>query len=130
MKVCTYNEFEYCKVFGYYFDVCEYYYVNLNHVWIWIVFKFEIFKYSCNLYLSNGIGWLKLADTKDSLPHPEQRIFGVCVMTADTKDRSTAVYITNGLFFVSHKGYRIHWSAPKTGYQLTLKIIFVVVTSS
>jgi hypothetical protein len=32
MKVCTYNEFEYCKVFGYYLNVCECYYVNLNHV--------------------------------------------------------------------------------------------------
>jgi hypothetical protein len=30
MKVCTYNEFEYCKVFDYYLNVCEYYYVNLK----------------------------------------------------------------------------------------------------
>jgi hypothetical protein len=33
-----------------------------------------------------GVGLLKLTDTKDSLPHPAQRIFGVsCVMTVDTK---------------------------------------------
>jgi hypothetical protein len=34
MKVCTYNEFEYCNVFDYYLNVyiCEYYYVKLNHV--------------------------------------------------------------------------------------------------
>jgi hypothetical protein len=32
MKVCTHNEFEYCKVFGYYLNVCKYYYVNLNPV--------------------------------------------------------------------------------------------------
>jgi hypothetical protein len=31
MKLCTYNEFEYCKVFGY-LSVCKYYYVNLNPV--------------------------------------------------------------------------------------------------
>jgi hypothetical protein len=30
--VCTYNKFEYYKVFGYYLNVCEYYYVNLNPV--------------------------------------------------------------------------------------------------
>jgi hypothetical protein len=36
-----------------------------------------------------GVGWIKLADIKDSLPHPEQRIFGVsCVMTADINDGS------------------------------------------
>jgi hypothetical protein len=37
-------------------------------MWSWIVyeFEFEIFKYGCNLYLSNGVGWLKLADIKDS----------------------------------------------------------------
>jgi hypothetical protein len=69
-------------------------------------FELEIFKYSCNLYLSNGVGWLKLADTKDCLSHLEQRIFGVSyVMTTDTK---------NSLFFVSHKGYQIQWPAPKT----------------
>jgi hypothetical protein len=28
-------------------------------------FEFEIFKYNYNLYLLNGVGWLKLADTKD-----------------------------------------------------------------
>jgi hypothetical protein len=32
MKVCTYNKFEYCKLFGYYLNICEYYYVNLNPV--------------------------------------------------------------------------------------------------
>jgi hypothetical protein len=32
MKVSIYNEFEYCKVFVYYLNVCEYYYVNLNLV--------------------------------------------------------------------------------------------------
>jgi hypothetical protein len=32
MKVCTYNEFEYYKVFDYYLNIYEYYYVNLNHV--------------------------------------------------------------------------------------------------
>jgi hypothetical protein len=70
---------------------CEYYYVNLNPVWIWIMyeFKFEIFKYSCNLYLSNSVDWLKLADTKDNLPHPMQTIFGVgYVKTVDTKNQS------------------------------------------
>jgi hypothetical protein len=48
-------------------------YMNLNHVWMSILyeFEFEIFKYNFNLYLSNGVDWLKLADTKDSLPHPE-----------------------------------------------------------
>jgi hypothetical protein len=52
-------------------------------------FEFEIFKYSCNLYLSNGVSWLKLADTKYSLPHLEQKIFGIdYIMTADTKDGS------------------------------------------
>jgi hypothetical protein len=30
--VCKYNEFEYCKVFGYYLNVCKQYYVNLNPV--------------------------------------------------------------------------------------------------
>jgi hypothetical protein len=28
-------------------------------------FEFEIFKYSCNLYVLNGAGWLKLADIID-----------------------------------------------------------------
>jgi hypothetical protein len=52
-------------------------------------FKFKIFKYSCNLYLSNGVGWLKLVDTKYSLPHPAQTIFDVgCVRTTDTKNKS------------------------------------------
>jgi hypothetical protein len=33
MKVCTYNEFEYCKVFGYYLNVCEFEsFMNLNLV--------------------------------------------------------------------------------------------------
>jgi hypothetical protein len=32
MKVCTYNEFEYCKVFNYYLNV---------YMWIWIMYKFE-----------------------------------------------------------------------------------------
>jgi hypothetical protein len=33
MKVCTYNEFEYCKVFDYYLNVCEFEScMNLNHV--------------------------------------------------------------------------------------------------
>jgi hypothetical protein len=34
-------------------------------MWIWIMyeFEFEIFKYICNLYLSNGVVWVKLADT-------------------------------------------------------------------
>jgi hypothetical protein len=41
--------------------------------------------------------------------------------------RSTAVDTKHGPFFVSHKGYRIHWLAPKTGYQPTLKIVFIVV---
>jgi hypothetical protein len=51
------------------------------------MYEFEIFKYTCNLYLSNGVGWLRLADTKDSFPHPTQMIFGVgCVRTADTKN--------------------------------------------
>jgi hypothetical protein len=61
-------------------------------------FKFKIFKYSCNIYLSNGeasrhhrsifgVGWLKLVDTKDCLPHPMQWNFGVgCVTTVDTKN--------------------------------------------
>jgi hypothetical protein len=36
-----------------------------------------------------GVGWLKLANTKDSFPHPSQMIFGVgCVRIADTKNRS------------------------------------------
>jgi hypothetical protein len=41
-------------------------YVN-NIMWIWILyeFEFEVFKYSCNLYLSNGVGGLKLADIKE-----------------------------------------------------------------
>jgi hypothetical protein len=52
------------------------------------MYEFEIFKYSCNLYLSNGIGWLKLVNTKDCFPHPTQRIFGVnYVRTADTKNQ-------------------------------------------
>jgi hypothetical protein len=34
------------------------------------VFEFKIFKYSCNKYLSNGVGWFKLATPKDSLSHP------------------------------------------------------------
>jgi hypothetical protein len=33
MKVCTYNEFEYYKIFGY-LRVCEYCYVNFNPVCI------------------------------------------------------------------------------------------------
>jgi hypothetical protein len=55
--------------------ICEYYYVKLNPVWIWILyefkfeifdeFEFEIFECSCNLYHSNGVGWLKSADTID-----------------------------------------------------------------
>jgi hypothetical protein len=32
MKVCKYNEFEYYKVFDYYLNICEYYYVNLNPI--------------------------------------------------------------------------------------------------
>jgi hypothetical protein len=137
MKVCTYNEFEYCKVLGYYLNVCEFEScMNMNPIWIWFIYKFEfeIFKYSCNLYLLNGIGWLKLADTRDSLPHLEQRIFGVgCVMTANTKDRSLmSVDISRHkkwVIFVLHKGYQIQWPTPKTGYQPTLPIVFVVVQS-
>jgi hypothetical protein len=105
MKVCTYNEFEYFNVFGYYLNVymwillCEVESrMNLNHVWIFILYEFEIFKYRCNLYLSNGVGWLKLVDTKDCVPHPEQRVFGVvCVTTANTK---------NGHFLYHTKGIR------------------------
>jgi hypothetical protein len=41
--------------------------------------------------------------------------------------RSTAADTKNEPFFVSHKGYRIRWEAPKTGYQSTLKTIFVVM---
>jgi hypothetical protein len=42
-------------------------YMNLNHIWILIMYEieFEIFKYNCNMYLSNGVDWLKLADTID-----------------------------------------------------------------
>jgi hypothetical protein len=40
---------------------CEYYYV----IWIMYEFEFEIFKYSCNLYLPNGVDWLKPADAID-----------------------------------------------------------------
>jgi hypothetical protein len=66
MKLCTYNEFEYCKVFDY-LSVCKYYYVNLNPVWIWILyeFEFEIFKYSLNMYILNGVDWLKVTNTID-----------------------------------------------------------------
>jgi hypothetical protein len=44
--------------------------MNLNPIWIWIMYEFESYmnlnlKYSYNLYLSNSVGWLKLADTKD-----------------------------------------------------------------
>jgi hypothetical protein len=36
-----------------------------------------------------GVSWLKLADTKDSFPHPSQTIFSVgCVRTVDIKNRS------------------------------------------
>jgi hypothetical protein len=52
MKVSTYNEFENCKVFGYYFNVCEYYYVNLNPIWIWIMYEFESYM-NLNLKYSN-----------------------------------------------------------------------------
>jgi hypothetical protein len=84
------------------------------------------------MYLSNCVSWLKLADIKDSLPHPEQRIFDAsCVMTANTKDGSFVSVDSSRhqkwVIFVSHKGYRIHWPVPKTGYQPTLKTVFVVV---
>jgi hypothetical protein len=56
-------------------------------------------------------------------------IFGAgCVMIADIKDRSLVSIDSNRyknvLFFISHKKYRIHWSAPKTGYQMILKNYF------
>jgi hypothetical protein len=44
--------------------------------------------------------------------------------------RSTAADIKNESFFVSHNGYRIRCPAPNTGYQPTLKIVFVVVNAS
>jgi hypothetical protein len=47
--------------------------MNLNIVkylaiiWMYICeFEFKIFKCSCNLYLSNGVVWLKPAGTIDS----------------------------------------------------------------
>jgi hypothetical protein len=42
-------------------------YMNFNPIWIRVMyeFKFEIFKYSCNLYLLNGVRWITLADTID-----------------------------------------------------------------
>jgi hypothetical protein len=77
-------------------------YVNLNYVWIWIEFK--IFNYSLNLYLLNGVSWLKVANTIDaylvsagfyrSTPKilwltPSRDFFHIdCVMAADTKDIS------------------------------------------
>jgi hypothetical protein len=41
------------------------------------MYEFEIFKYSCNLYLSNGVDCLKLVNIKDCFPHPVLSIFGV-----------------------------------------------------
>jgi hypothetical protein len=73
-----------------------------------------------------------LADTKDFLPHPKQRIIGVgCVMTADTKDRSlVSVDISRhkkwAIFCITQR-YRIQWLTPKIGYQLILQTVFVVV---
>jgi hypothetical protein len=59
-----------------------------------------------------GVVNARIADTID-------KFFSIgCVMTTNTKDVP---------FFVSHKRYHIHWPTPKTGYQPTLKIIFVVV---
>jgi hypothetical protein len=75
-------------------------------------FKFEIFECSCNLYRSNCVGWLKLVDTKDCVPHPEQRVFGVgCVMIVDTKNRPLVSVDINRHkkcpFSISYKGYQI-----------------------
>jgi hypothetical protein len=55
-------------------------------------------------------------------------------MIADIKDGSLVSVDNNQYknesFFVSHKGYWIHWSAIKTDYQPTLKTIFVVVADA
>jgi hypothetical protein len=55
-------------------------------------------------------------------------------MTVDIKDESLTSIDSSRhkkyAFFISHKGYQIHWPAPKTGYQPTLKTIFVVVNIS
>jgi hypothetical protein len=55
-----------------------------------------------------SIGWLKLADNKDLLPHPEQKIFGVgCVMTADTSLMSVdSSRHKNWIIFYHIKGIR------------------------
>jgi hypothetical protein len=55
-----------------------------------------------------------------------------CVMTADNKDGSLVLIDISRYqkfaIFVPHKGYRTRWPTPKTGYQPTLKTIFVVVS--
>jgi hypothetical protein len=50
----------------------------------------------------------------------------ICIfqMMLDLWCRSTVADTKNGPFFVSHKGYRIRWLAPKIGYQPTLQTFF------
>jgi hypothetical protein len=110
-------------------------------------FEFEIFKYSCNLYLSNGVSWLKLADTKNPslvstgeiiwhqrfLTSPRADVYGVgyartidtinkffsigCVMTIDIKDES----LTSSLMSIDssrHKKYAFFYITQRVSDSL------------
>jgi hypothetical protein len=54
-------------------------------------FEFEIFNYSLNLYLLNGVSWHKIADIIDLSLVTASFCIG-CVMTTDIKDGSL-VYV-------------------------------------
>jgi hypothetical protein len=56
-------------------------------------FEFEIFKYNCNLYLSNGVGWLKLANTKDCLLHSTGSLVSVVLWQVTQKNQSSLVSV-------------------------------------
>jgi hypothetical protein len=76
-----------------------------------------------------GVGWLKLADSKDCLPHPTNRIFGVnCVMTANTKNRSSVLVDTkNGHFLYHTKGIGSDGQHQRPVTRRHYKLFFVVV---
>jgi hypothetical protein len=71
-------------------------------------FEFEIFKYICNLYLSNGVVWVKLADTSDSLPHPRIRslmsvVLGQPTSKIDLWCRSTSAGTKIANFYITQR---------------------------
>jgi hypothetical protein len=96
----------------YEFESC----MNLNYVWIWILyeFKFKIFKYSCNLYLLNSVDWLH----QRFLTSPWVEDFW-CWLRYDNQHKKSKWIFSVELIqkmnhFLYHTNYWIHSPTPMT----------------